>query len=291
MTRAARKANPRQAIKGAGAGFGIITEFKFRTHPEPGSIVQYSYSFNFGLQEDMAPAYQAWQNLVADPNLDRRFSSQFIVQPLGAIIYATFYGTEAEYQATGIPARLPKPGQTSVVVNDWLGSLLHEAENEALWLADLPTPFYSKSLGLRQQDLLTSQGIVDFFRWLDTANKGTIVWFIIFDQAGGAINDVPKNATAYPHRDKLLFYQSYAVGLGTLSQETRRFLTDVHENIKRAIPGGCAACGTYVGYVDPALGAAAQATYWESNLPRLMQIKSAWDPKDVFRNPGSVRPA
>ena len=34
-----------QAIRGAAASFGIVTEFVFQTHPEPGSIVQYSYTF------------------------------------------------------------------------------------------------------------------------------------------------------------------------------------------------------------------------------------------------------
>lgn len=34
-----------QAIRGAGASFGIVTEFVFETHPEPGSTVRYSYTF------------------------------------------------------------------------------------------------------------------------------------------------------------------------------------------------------------------------------------------------------
>jgi hypothetical protein len=34
-----------QAIRGAGASFGIVTEFVLETHPEPGPTVQYSYTF------------------------------------------------------------------------------------------------------------------------------------------------------------------------------------------------------------------------------------------------------
>ena len=34
-----------QAIRGAGASYGIVTEFVFITHPEPGSTVHYSYNF------------------------------------------------------------------------------------------------------------------------------------------------------------------------------------------------------------------------------------------------------
>jgi Berberine and berberine like len=276
-------------LKGAGASFGVITEFVVRTHPEPGNVVQYTYSFSFGRQADMAPFYQKWQDLISDPNLDRRFDSEFIVEPLGALITTTFYGTDAEYQASGIPAKIPTGGRQSMAVNDWVGSIAHEAENEALYLSNIPTSFYSKSLALRQQDLLTPSGITDLFNYLDQVDKGTLVWFIIFDQSGGAIADVAEDATAYPHRDKILFYQSYAVGLPTLSDKTRSFLTGVHAIIQK---NAAQANMTYAGYVDPALvGPDAQQSYWGPHVPRLQQIKKAWDPTDVFHNPASVKPA
>src|SRR6201992_558608 len=34
------------ALKGAGASFGVITQFKVITHPAPGEAVQYSYTFS-----------------------------------------------------------------------------------------------------------------------------------------------------------------------------------------------------------------------------------------------------
>lgn len=36
------------ALKGAGAGFGIITEFVVRTEPAPGNLVQYSFTLHHG---------------------------------------------------------------------------------------------------------------------------------------------------------------------------------------------------------------------------------------------------
>ena len=36
------------AVKGAAASFGIVTEFKVRTEPEPGSAVEYSYTYHLG---------------------------------------------------------------------------------------------------------------------------------------------------------------------------------------------------------------------------------------------------
>lgn len=235
----------------------------------------------------MAPIYQAWQDLIADPNLDRRFASEFIVQPLGVLITTTFYGTEAEYNATGIPQQIPAGGSADMVVNDWLGSIAHDAETEALYLSNIPTEFYSKSLAFRPQDLLPSDGITDLFTFLDNVDKGTILWFIIFDQSGGAIADVPENATAYPHRDKIMFYQSYAIGVPTLTETTTDFLTGVHDTIQKyAVDANT----TYAGYVDPALvGPDAMYRYWDIHVPRLQQIKGTWDPSDIFHNPASVR--
>jgi hypothetical protein len=277
------------AVRGAGASFGIVTEFVVRTHPEPGAVVQYSYAFTFGSHKDMIPVYQKWQALIADPELDRRFSTMFIVQPLGAVITTTFYGTEAEYKATNIANRLPSGGLPELVLNDFFGSVAHDAEKEALVIADIPTSFYSKALAFKPDQLLAPSGVSELFNYLDSADKGTLLYFIIFDQSGGAVGDAALDATAYPHRDKILFYQSYAVGIPTLTDTTRNFLTGVHKTIQKNANG--ANC-TYAGYVDPALaGPKAMESYWGGNVPRLQAVKKAWDAKDVFHNPCSVRPA
>ncbi|KAK4238054.1 hypothetical protein C8A03DRAFT_33955 [Achaetomium macrosporum] len=72
--------------------------------------------------------------------------------PLGAIITGTFHGSEAEFRATGIPDRLSKGlgSEPSITINDWLGSLAHVAEKQALYLADLSSHFKSKIVGFRR---------------------------------------------------------------------------------------------------------------------------------------------
>ena len=131
------------------------------------------------------------------------------------------------------------------------------------------------------------------FKYLEDARKGTPIWFAIFDLAGGAVNDVPANATAYAHRSALYYLQSYAVNpLGSVSNESKEFLKGLNKIIKdgMAEAGETTDLGAYPGYVDLELGAGAQRAYWGANLPRLESVKATWDPEDVFSNPQSVRP-
>lgn len=261
-----------------------------RTHPEPGDVVQFSFDFTFS--DDpvrLAQSYMQWQNLVADPDLDRRFGTELIVMGFGMIITGTFYGTEDELNATGIMDRLPQNG--TLEVRDWLGSLAADAESEGLYLTNTPTSFYSKSLGLRREEVLGEDDALEMFQFLQGADKGTFLWFIIFDATGGAVADVPTNATAYAHRDKVLFYQSYAVDLLGLSDTTTSFLEDFHQNFVGYLPSNDTRRGTYPGYVDLNITGIPQQVYWEGNLPALEGIKSVWDPEDVFHNPQSVQPA
>lgn len=275
-------------IKGAGASFGIVTEFKVHTHPEPGDVVEYTYSISFGSQKEMADVYRQWQALVGDPELDRRFSSILIAEPLGALITGTFYGTEEEYKATGIPDKIPGGGLADIKLMGWLGSLTHQAEVAGLHLADISTPFASRSLAFAENDMLDDEAIDKLFNYIDEADKGTLIWTIIWNSEGGAMADFTEG-NSYPHRDKLMMYQSYVIGIGSISDTTRDFVEGVQDLVREGAPN---ANTTYAGYLDPTLDRdAANQFYWGENVARLREIKTKWDPNSVFRNPQSIEPA
>ncbi|KAK5989719.1 FAD-linked oxidoreductase sorD [Cladobotryum mycophilum] len=274
------------AMRGAGASFGIVTEFVVKTHPEPGNVIDYSYSFNFGKQKDMAGIFKKWQKLIDDPEMDRRFSTQFIAQPLGAIITGTFYGTQKEWEASGIQEQLPSGGKVNVTVSNWLGSLAHIGEVMLLHLSDTPSHFDSKSLAFRHEDMLSDSAVDDLFAYMGDTDAGTLLWTVIFNSEGGAMMDVPMDATAYPHRDKLMMYQSYAINLGDMSDKTRGFVKGIHDKIQAGAPG---AKTSYAGYIDRSLARnAAQSFYWGDKVTKLRDIKKKWDPADRFRNAQSI---
>lgn len=281
------------AIKGAAAGFGIVTEFKVRTQAEPGEAVLYSYNFHNGDAKSKANAFKQWQKLISDPTLSRKFASQFILtEQFGAIVTGTFFGSQQEFDSLNITARLPNASSQDVLkLNDWLGVVGHWTEDVALQIVGgIQSNFYAKSLAYTDKDIIPDDGVDKLFAYIDKADKGGAIWFIIWDLEGGAINDVKPDETAYGHRDALFYHQAYAVNLlGKVNDKTRSFLAGVNNVITDALPNSKK--GAYAGYVDPALGENSASLYWGGNVERLQRIKAAIDPQDVFHNPQSIRPA
>lgn len=218
VVRASREQNPDIffAMKGAAAGFGIVTEFKVRTQAEPGEAVLYSYNFHDGSSATKAEAFKKWQKLVSEPELSRKFASQYILtEQFGAIITGTFFGSQTEFDSLNITSRLPSSsGSDSIELKDWLGVVGHWSEDVALEIVGgIQSNFYAKSLAYTEKDIIPDIAVDKLFTHIEGADKGGALWFIIWDLEGGAINDVASDATAYGHRDALFYHQSYAINM------------------------------------------------------------------------------
>jgi hypothetical protein len=278
------------SIKGAGAGFGVVTEFKVRTHPSPGQVVRYSYSFEEGSLKSMAQTFKDWQSFISTPALSRKLYAQVTLFTAGMIISGTFFGSQAEFDALNLEGVFPNHQKSKVLeFKDWLAVVAHWTEDIGLHLVGgIPCAFYSKCLAFKQSDLMPSACIDNLLNYLDTADKGTLLWFVNFELQGGATNDIPAGATAYAHRDVLLYMETFGIDIGRVSHTTRSFITGINEAITSRMPN--TVFGSYPGYVDPELPNG-QVSYWGPNLSKLEHIKRAIDPKDIFHNPQSVRPA
>lgn len=276
------------AVKGAAASFGIVTEFKVRTQEIPKGAVQYTYTFSQGDVLDKVNLFQAWQSIIAKPNITRNYSTELTIFQDGIVITGSFFGTREEFEEFEQQNNLPIQNTGNVAyITNWLALLAHAAENYLVSIGGaLLTSFYSKSLSFTVDELFTEHGLVALFTYLDNAPKSSGNWWIIFDLEGGATNDVPMNATSYVHRDAVMWMQSYAVvGFEPPAFTTRRFLDLLHQVVIENRPPG--PLRSYPGYVDPYLENG-QSAYWGSNLGQLQRIKILVDPNDVFHNPQSV---
>lgn len=276
------------AIKGAASGFGIVTEFTVRTEPEPGTAVKYEYTLKIGGTEERASLFKQWQAYISNPQLTRKLASTLTLLEDTLIITGTFFGTEEEYKALDIGSQFPGANGSAIVFQDWLGLVGDWAEEAALELGGgVAANFYSKSTAWTPKTLMSNDTIDKLFEYVDGADKGTLIWFLLFDFQGGYTNDIPADATAYAHRDVLLWLQSYSINLlGPVTQGQIDFLDQVNKLITPENHPYAA----YPGYVDPLMPNGPEA-YWGSNLARLQQIKEDIDPKNVFRNPQSPSPA
>lgn len=121
---------------------------------------------------------------------------------------------------------------------------------------------------------------------------------------GGQVNAVAADATAMPQRDSILKAAYTATWTGAQNDEAgldwiRRFYRDVYADTGGVPATGATSDGAYVNYPDTDLAdpgwntsdSAWHDLYYKANYPRLQRIKSAWDPRNVFRHALSVRPA
>ncbi|OGM47922.1 hypothetical protein ABOM_002691 [Aspergillus bombycis] len=278
------------AVKGAGASFGVVTEFVLRTEEAPSEAVAYTYTVELGSAKSRAAVFKQWQALIMDPQLSRKFASVCTITQAAMVISGTYFGSEAEFNELGLGERFPGVTSSSAIIfTDWLGLAAHWAEQSLLDLTgSIPASFYSRCLSFTERTPISEEGIDRMFNYLATKQSGALLWLLYFDLEAGAINDVPTDATGYAHRDVLFWMQSYAVSLGPVSGTTYDFLDGLNEVVRNGTPG--IGIGVYPGYVDPRLENPRQS-YWGSNLGRLSQIKGYLDPDDVFHNPQGVLPA
>ena len=128
IVRASATENPDMffAIRGAAAGFGIITEFTVRTHPAPKEAVRYSYSFEEGSFASMAPAFKNWQKLFSDLDLSRKLYTQVTLCEARMIVSGTYLGTKGEFDAMNLQSVFPQHQKSNFIeLKDWLGLVVH----------------------------------------------------------------------------------------------------------------------------------------------------------------------
>jgi FAD/FMN-containing dehydrogenase len=108
--------------------------------------------------------------------------------------------------------------------------------------------------------------------------------YVICDTYGGAISDTAVNATAFAHRAGTLYCMQYGSEWTSPSDTPQRLneMRNFYAAMRPYVSGSA-----YVNYCDLDL-TDWQNAYWGPNLARLKQIKSAFDPSNVFRHAQSI---
>ena len=264
------------ACRGGGGGnFGVVTRWTFRTHPVAG-VATFRVEWPWA---QAATGFAAWQSF-APHAPDELFSVFSFSHAAGSTPRVTavgqLLGTKERLSSLIAPlANAGTPTAVGVVSRTYLDSVHFWAGCSDLDSCHSPVrpAFAAKSDYARKP--LTKAAIATITHAIATAPTRGI---LLLDSYGGAINRIPKPATAFVHRDMLFSFQ-YLAYWDTPSQAVANvaWLRKFHDAMRPYVSGEA-----YVNYADPGLENWPQA-YFASNLPRLVAIKKKYDPARFFR--------
>jgi hypothetical protein len=274
---------------GGGGNFGIVTEFEFDVHPVNNVLVFYLEWKPVMTARVLAP----WQEIAP-------------VAPDELTCHLTIDIGKTGIQALHCGGQLlPKsPGETPSVadLNRMLSPLLaipHTSYTpiprtflvaaEHFYGKD-PKQIYFKAKSDYADQPLGAAQLADMVKRLNqpkwpSGSQGAVS--VIFEAYGGAIGRVASDATAFPHRKQTLYCAQYYAEWSAAEQTSNRLkqLNYVYESIHPNFSGYA-----YVNYADLDLEDW-QRAYYRENLTRLRQVKSTYDPTNVFNSPQSIPPA
>ncbi|RSL44970.1 hypothetical protein CEP54_014474 [Fusarium duplospermum] len=275
------------AIRGAGASFGIVTNFYFQTYPEPKEVVNFAFTVASEDPVKLSSAFKAYHEITTAKSLDPRLSSVAIIGKGSVLISGVFFGTESDYQAHNFSHRIPGITEQSATAGlSWMGHMNRTFDSISNIFPE-QSHFYAKDTAIAYSSLPSNNSIDAVFKHLQTSDSGSKSWFVLVDLYGGAVNNVRADATAFPHRDLAYFFALYAQTESETSPTTHEFADKAVLLYQGSQPERYL---SYAGYTNLRIKGSAQRKYWGNNLARLEKIKSVVDPKDVFSTPQGVKP-
>ncbi|WP_026892363.1 FAD-binding oxidoreductase [Lacrimispora aerotolerans] len=265
------------ALRGGGGGnFGICTSFRFRTRPlETVAYAEISWPIS-----DLKPVLKSWQTYTL-PEAERRLTPLLTIAAGDStllMMQGVFLGTETELRT------LLQPLLNSAVPQDifieeipWLEAAARIAATQP----GSPEPF--KSVGPFVYQLLPDAALNIIERFISEPPTSSVSVF--FHGLGGAVADVPNQATAYYYRKALSNISYFSTwdtpeGAGPGIRWVESFRKAMQPFTR----------GVYVNTPDLSICNWPKA-YYGSNYQRLTRVKAIYDPENIFRYPQSIPPA
>jgi FAD/FMN-containing dehydrogenase len=263
LVRASADENPELfwGMRGAGFEFGIATAFELEAH-ETGDVGFAQLQF---AATDVAGLLEGYGRVVEESPRD--LTASLILNPgRGGTASASILALVDAPDPDTVVARLqplaelaPLTGQNAGIMSyaDVMGSYYqpgpHRAESE---------PYAHSGL----VDHITPEFASDAAEFLDSG----ATHFFQFRAVGGAVADVPEDATAYAGRSANFALTAISGSPARLDAEWERLRPHL--------------TGAYLSF-DTARDEQTRALVWPDNhLTRLRALKAEWDPQDVFRD-------
>jgi FAD/FMN-containing dehydrogenase len=234
---------------------------------------------NWGGFDHIQGVFDAWQRLA--PATDRRLSSVLSNGRGGTELSAILQSGPPE-EATELLAPVLSAGRPDVSaesgswVDIFLGlqpppdSPVEQAKNWKFNSQFISTPFPAEAIDLvAEYSAAAPSAASDYF----------------CSSLGGAVTEPPPGGSAFVHRDALFYAEPGAGWNGDeLTPKALAWVAEFSEALQPYVSGA------YVN-VPNAEAADWEVAYWGEHYPRLREIKSKYDPDNVFRYEQSIAPA
>jgi FAD/FMN-containing dehydrogenase len=288
LLHASEKENPDLfwAVRGGGGNFGVVTAFEYRLHPVGPEVIAGLIIHPFAQAKELIDAYRkfvasapeevtAWIVLRKAPPLPflppEVHGKEILVFAVCAI------GDKEKAEKAVAPLRaLGKP------IADVIGPTPFVGWQQAL--DPLLTPGarnYWKSHDFKKLDDGFIDVVLDAVKHLPTPECEVFIGHL-----GGAVNRVPANATAYPHRD-VDFIMNIHTRWRDAAQD-QECIAWTRKLFDAATP--FATGGVYVNFMTADEGDRVRAAYG-ANYARLAKVKRQYDPGNLFSVNQNIKPA
>ena len=289
------------ALRGGGGGnFGVVTAMTFDTFATQ-DVTTFSASFAWTDAAAVLAAWQAWPQVLPDTvwsglviATTGSSTSSPAIQVSGLCLggVSTFTPIWTQFLATAgvTPTSQGMQGQTFRAAI--LASCNGETVSECHLAGETPDGQVQRASFVASSDFfdatLPSAGIQALLGAMNTQQPlGSVV--VILDLMGGAISRVAADATAFVHRNAVFSAQYYiSGGLGMSAAQVSQARGIVSG--LRATMSPWSSGEAYQNYLDSSL-TNWQAAYYGANYARLRQVKTAYDPTQVFKPAQGVEPS
>ncbi len=278
------------ACRGATGGqFGIHTEFTFELVPVPETVTYYRYEWTGAdaalavltsfdaLMADAPDALNAVAMAKPVPIAD----GQTARDAISVMSRGQFVGSRAELEATIAPLLAAAPNPTSATVEVlpyWeAATIFLTDEGEAHSWGDISR--YSDRVLPEQVWAQQVEGLVDCPSRDDTANGS--LWVLGW-VGGGVVDQFARTDTAYVHRGMHLLIRPTPVWPTDAPESVAEALMDWTEQMTSYLDGHTPR-ESYQNFPNRRLTDWAEL-YYAENLDRLIEVKSTYDPENLFTN-------
>ena len=261
-------------VRGGGGNFGVVTDFEFKLHPMTRKVIAGNVMFPLSEMKNVLSFYADYAATCPEElYMDFIGVSKPGSSDGTAIINACYSGPADQAEAALAPiSKAGKSFQNTIGAADY--TVVQQSGDN-----DEPRVIGQYLKGGFVQEIpmgLINEMVAGF--------KPEFGMFLLFQHSGGAINRVPVDATAFPHRYALAnLIAAVSWPLAESRDPSLAHLREYWRNMEKYT------YGWYTNEVGDEKPTMVNKNY-QGNYERLLRIKNQYDPGNLFRLNANVRP-